>query len=85
MVRLEMVFGLCIGVVYGIFDAPRILDSLCTYYNPDDQSLHLAVQFAGLAAFEDYLRARQSMYLQVYFHKTGVACEAALQFLMKRL
>lgn len=73
------------GVVYGIFDAPRILDSLCTYYNPDDQSLHLAVQFAGLAAFEDYLRARQSMYLQVYFHKTGVACEAALQFLMKRL
>lgn len=73
------------GVVYGIFDVARILDSLCTYYNPTDKSLHLAIQFAGLAAFEDYLRARQSMYLQVYFHKTGVACEAALQFLMRRL
>ena len=73
------------GVVYGIFDAARILDSLCTFFNPVDGSLHLAIQFAGLAAFEDYLRARQSMYLQVYFHKTGVACEASLQWIMRSL
>jgi len=34
---------------------------------------------SGLAAFEDYLRARQSMYLQLYFHKTSVAAEAMMQ------
>jgi HD superfamily phosphohydrolase len=73
------------GVVYGIYDIARILDSLCFYYNPDDRSIHVAIHFAGLAAFEDYLRARQSMYLQVYFHKTGVACEAMLQDITKHL
>lgn len=73
------------GVVYGIFDLPRILDSLCLYYDPQDQGCHLAINFAGLAAFEDFLRARHSMYLQLYFHKTSVACEAMLQHLARKL
>ena len=73
------------GVVYGIFDLPRILDSLYFYYNPEDQGCHLAINFAGLAAFEDFLRARHSMYLQLYFHKTSVACEAMLQHLSRKL
>ncbi len=73
------------GVVYGIFDLPRILDSLCLYYNPEDAGCHLAINFAGLAAFEDFLRARHSMYLQLYFHKTSVACEAMLQHLSRKL
>ena len=67
------------GVVYGIFDAERILDSLSLYFDPKEELLHLAIQFSGLAAFEDYLRARQSMYIQLYFHKTSVACEAMFQ------
>ncbi|MEZ4742221.1 MAG: HD domain-containing protein [Bdellovibrionota bacterium] len=67
------------GVVYGIFDAERILDSLSLYWNQEDKSFHLAIQYSGLAAFEDYLRARQSMYLQLYFHKTSVAAEAMMQ------
>ena len=67
------------GVVYGIFDAERILDSLSLYFDPKEEVLHLAIQFSGLAAFEDYLRARQSMYIQLYFHKTSVACEAMFQ------
>lgn len=67
------------GVVYGIFDGDRILDSLSVYYDQNDKNLHLALQFSGLAAFEDYLRARQSMYLQLYFHKTSIATEAMLQ------
>lgn len=67
------------GVVYGIFDASRILDSLCLYFDPQDQSHHVAIGFSGLAAFEDYLRARHSMYLQLYFHKTAVAAEAMMQ------
>jgi uncharacterized protein len=68
------------GVSYGVFDADRILDTLSLYYSEQDDSYHLALRFSGLAAFEDYLRARQSMYYQVYFHKTAVACEAMLRY-----
>lgn len=67
------------GVVYGVFDEGRILDSLCLYYDPEDKRTHVAINFSGLAAFEDYLRARHSMYLQLYFHKTSVSCEAMMQ------
>lgn len=73
------------GVVYGIFDAGRILDSLCMYQDNLDKSLHVAIGNNGLAAFEDYLRARQSMYLQVYFHKTAASAEAMLQSLSHAL
>jgi uncharacterized protein len=67
------------GVVYGIFDESRILNSLAIYWDELGKSLHLAIQFSGLAAFEDYLRARHSMYLQLYFHKTSVAAEAMIK------
>lgn len=73
------------GVVYGIFDATRIQDSLALYHDPGDGCFHLAISFSGLAAFEDYLRARHSMYLQLYFHKTSVAAEAMMQSLSQRL
>lgn len=73
------------GVVYGNFDKDRILDSLALYYHPADDKLHLAIQYSGLAAFEDYLRARQSMFLQLYFHKTSVSAEAMLQHLSEAL
>jgi HD superfamily phosphohydrolase len=71
------------GVVYGIFDAGRILDGLCMYQDSIDKSLHVAISASSLAAFEDYLRARQSMYLQVYFHKTSSSAEAMLQGLVR--
>lgn len=71
------------GVVYGIFDATRIQDSLCVYFNPADKGLHLGISYSGLAALEDYLRARLSMYLQLYFHKTSVAAEAMMQHLSR--
>lgn len=67
------------GVIYGIFDVGRILDSLAIYYGSQDKQLHIAIVYSGLAAFDDYLRARQSMYLQLYFHKTSIACEAMLR------
>lgn len=73
------------GVVYGIFDESRILNSLAVYWDDKSNSLHLAIHFSGLAAFEDYLRARHSMYLQLYFHKTSVAAEAMIQRLTKML
>ncbi len=73
------------GVIYGMFDLTRVLDSICAYYNPQSKSLHLGIQYSGLAAFEDYLRARQSMYLNLYFHKTSVACEAMLKTIRDKI
>ncbi len=73
------------GVVYGIFDESRILNSLAIYWDDKGKSLHLAIQFSGLAAFEDYLRARHSMYLQLYFHKTSVAAEAMIKRIVKMI
>ncbi|MDD9951330.1 MAG: HD domain-containing protein [Zetaproteobacteria bacterium] len=67
------------GVIYGIFDVDRILDSLAVYKGKKDGELHIAIVYSGLAAFDDYLRARQSMYTQLYFHKTSVSCEAMLR------
>jgi uncharacterized protein len=73
------------GVVYGIFDDKRIKDSLTIYHDANDNCLHAGITMSGLAAFEDYLRARQSMYLQLYFHKTSVAAEAMMQNLSEKL
>ena len=73
------------GVVYGIFDAGRIFDALCLYTSPKGDDVHLGLHMSGLAAFEDYLRARYSMHMQVYFHKTGVAADAMLQALAKKI
>lgn len=73
------------GVVYGVFDVDRILDSLCVYFDDTDQQLHVAIMLSGLAAFEDYLRARYSMYLQLYFHKSSVAAEAMMRHLTQGL
>ena len=73
------------GVVYGVFDVHRILDSLCLYHDAHDNRLHVAINYSGLPAFEDYLRARYSMYLQLYFHKSSVAAEAMIVELRKSL
>ncbi len=67
------------GVVYGIFDMERIVDSTA-FYCDDSGSCHLAMRRSGLPAFEDYLRARLSMYEQVYFHKTSTGCQAMLEY-----
>ncbi len=73
------------GIVYGYFDLGRILDSIGFYYNIQTNKYHLALRRSGISAFEDYLRARWSMYQQVYFHKTVTACEAMLQCINKQL
>lgn len=67
------------GIIYGYFDLGRILDSLSFYFNKNSNSYHLCLRRSGISAYEDYLRARWSMYQQVYFHKTVTACEAMLQ------
>lgn len=67
------------GVVYGYFDLERILDSVGFYLDLQTNDHHLSMRKSGISAFEDYLRARHSMYQQVYFHKTATACEAMLE------
>lgn len=71
------------GVIYGLFDLERLLDSLFFYYNEKTLSMCIGLKKSGLAAFEDFLKARWSMYQQVYFHRTATACEAALCFVFK--
>lgn len=73
------------GVVYGQFDVDRILDSLGLYFDDANSQIHVAIHLSGLAAFEDYLRARYSMYLQLYFHKSAVAAEAMMRHLCNAL
>lgn len=73
------------GVVYGLFDAARILDSACFYFDRATERYHLSIRKRGVPALEDYLRARWSMYQQVYFHKTSTACEAMLESVYKQL
>ena len=70
------------GVYYGIFDWEKILDSMTFYLNPEDNCYHLSLKSSAIPAFEDYLRARQSMYIQVYFHRTSGACEAMLRYIV---
>jgi HD superfamily phosphohydrolase len=62
----------------------RIVDSTAFYRSPEGVC-HLAMRRSGLPAFEDYLRARLSMYEQVYFHKTSTACQAMLEYAHKLL
>jgi HD superfamily phosphohydrolase len=66
------------GVVYGLFDLGRLLGSLGFY--KEEKTFHLTLKKSGVPAFEDYLKARSSMYKQVYFHKTTSACEAMLEY-----
>lgn len=73
------------GVVYGVFDIDRIMDSFSMFYEPLGKSFHLALKLSGLPAFEDFLRARQSMYLQVYLHKTSTAGDSMLCSLSREL
>ena len=72
------------GVVYGYFDLGRILDSVGFYLDIETNTYHLGLRRSGISAYEDYLRARLSMYHQVYFHKTATACEAMLAYLKEK-
>ena len=72
------------GVVYGYYDLARLLDSIGFYKNIQNDSYHLAIRKSGVPTFEDFLRARLSMYNQVYFHKTATACESMLEHLKRQ-
>jgi HD superfamily phosphohydrolase len=65
------------GVEYGKVDVQRVIDSLRV------AEKHLAVDNAGLYAFEALLLARYQMFKAVYFHRTVRAAELMLVNSMK--
>jgi len=65
------------GVEYGKVDVQRVIDSLRV------ADKHLAVDNAGLYAFEALLLARYEMFKAVYFHRTVRAAELMLAYSMK--
>lgn len=67
------------GVKYGIFDRPRLLESVVIW--PHDNRIVLAIRQSGVAALEHYLFCLYQMYLQIYSHKTENACNAMLLYL----
>ena len=73
------------GVQYGEFDYHRIMDSMYVVWNRESAGYCLGFDLDATEALEDFLRARQSMFLQLYFHKTSVASEAMILHLSKML
>lgn len=73
------------AVAYGDFDADRMIHSMYGVYDSNKQDYYLGFHVAAQGALEDFLRARQSMFLQIYFHKTSVASEAMMQHLSRLL
>jgi HD superfamily phosphohydrolase len=65
------------GVEYGKVDVQRVIDSLRV------ADKHLAIENAGLYAFEALLLARYEMFKAVYFHRTVRAAELMLVYAMK--
>jgi len=65
------------GVEYGKVDVQRVIDSLRV------ADKHLAIDNAGLYAFEALLLARYQMFKAVYFHRTTRAAELMLVYSMK--
>ena len=67
------------GVPYGFYDIDRLVSALSlislsttrTASHPLNGEVHVALDYTGIRAFEDFLLARYHMLLQVYFHKTA--------------
>ncbi|MDH7578962.1 MAG: HD domain-containing protein [Bacillota bacterium] len=59
-----------LGVQYGRFDVPRLLNTIHVRLNEEKQGPELALESGGLHTVEGFLLARYFMFLDVYFHKT---------------
>ncbi len=66
------------GVSEGVIGSDRIIEML----NVKDNSL--VVEQKGIYSIEKFLVARRLMYWQVYMHKTVVASEVMLTFILRR-
>ncbi len=70
------------GARYGAIDAHWLLSHL-TRHTDESGQLCLALDRRALYAFDDFLVARQHMFLMVYFHQKSVAYEEMLKRVVK--
>ena len=54
-----------LGVAYGKFDLPRLLETLCF-----NEEYNIFCEEGGIHALEQFILARYFMFTEVYFHKT---------------
>jgi HD superfamily phosphohydrolase len=66
------------GVMYGMFDYYRLLDTFMVYKGEEDD-LELCLEKGGVQAAEGLILARYFMFSQVYYHKTRVAYDLHLK------
>ena len=66
------------GVTEGNIGSARIIKML------DVREDHLVVEAKGIYSIENFLTARRLMYWQVYLHKTSVASEQMLIYVLRR-
>jgi uncharacterized protein len=64
------------GVKYGVYDWPRLLNTLTYYQEGEDR--HIAVQFDGVNALEQFVLAKYYMTTQVYRHKIRLVTDAMI-------
>ncbi len=81
------------GVRYGLFDAPRILETLVPLrvaltqedlFAQTREGLVLAVDAKGIMAVEEFLFSRYFMYWQVYLHRAVRSAELMLRLILER-
>lgn len=70
------------GVLYGVFDYHRLLDTLLVGLD-DFETPRLCLEKGGIHAAEGLILARYYMFLQVYFHRTRVAYDLHLSSYLK--
>ncbi len=71
------------GVKYGIYDYPRLLNTLALGINPEDSSMTLGINEDGWQVAEAVIFARYQMFTQVYYHKTRMAYDYHLSEILK--
>ncbi len=81
------------GVRYGLFDAPRILETMVPLrvaltqedlFAETREGLVLAVDAKGIMAVEEFLFSRYFMYWQVYLHRAVRSAELMLRLILER-
>ena len=76
--------SLMCGVSYGLFDLPRMVQTLMLARS-DDGDVALALEQGGMYAAEGLLTARYFMFSQVYYHDIRVAYDEHLLRFLRRV
>jgi uncharacterized protein len=73
------------GVMYGLYDYHRLLNSLAVGTNPEGEEVVIGVGSGGWHVCEAIMLARYEMFSQVYYHKTRRAFDYHLTGALKEI